>query len=150
MKLAVACDHAGFSLKGEVKDALEKLGHSVEDLGTKDASSVDYPDFAMAVARAVRSGRAELGVLICGTGVGMAMTANKFRGVRAAVCTCEFMARMSRAHNDANVLCLGERVTGPGVARAIAEVFVSTAFEGGRHARRVAKIADAEAESGHV
>jgi ribose 5-phosphate isomerase B len=148
MKIAIACDHAGLSLKREVKDALGKLGHVVEDLGTNDGTSVDYPDFAAAVARAVRDGRVERGVLICGTGVGMSITANKFAGVRAALCTCEFTARMSRAHNDANVLCLGERVTGPGVARAIAGVFVSTAFEGGRHERRVGKIRDMESEAG--
>jgi ribose 5-phosphate isomerase B len=127
-----------------VKDALEKLGHSVEDLGTKDASSVDYPDFATAVARAVRAGRVERGVLICGTGVGMAITANKFRGVRAAVCTCEFMARMSRAHNDANVLCLGERIVGLGLGAAIVAAFLEQPFEGGRHARRVQRVMELE------
>lgn len=148
MKYVIACDHAGLGLKREVSQVLGELGHAVEDLGTNGAASVDYPDFAAAVARALQSGRAERGVLICGTGVGMSIAANKFRGVRAALCTCEFMARMSRMHNDANVLCMGERVVGGGAARAIATAFASTSFEGGRHERRVAKIRGAEEESG--
>lgn len=148
MKYAIACDHAGLGLKREVAQALAELGHAVEDLGTNDAKSVDYPDFAAAVARALQEGRAERGVLVCGTGVGMAIAANKFRGVRAALCTDEFTARMSRAHNDANVLCLGERVIGAGAARAIAAAFASTGFEGGRHERRLAKIRVAEEDGG--
>ena len=147
MKLAIASDHAGLVLKREVLDALQKLGHQVEDLGAHDVTSVDYPDFAALVSRKVRDGLVDLGVLCCGTGIGMSMAANKFRGVRAAVCTSEFEARMTRLHNDANVLCLGERVIGPGQARAIAEVFVRTAFEGGRHQNRVKKIALAEDEN---
>ncbi len=148
MKYAIACDHAGLALKREVATALTELGHAVEDLGTSDSKSVDYPDFAAAVARALQEGRAQRGVLICGTGIGMSIAANKFRGVRAALCTCELTARMSRAHNDANVLCLGERVIGAGAARAIAAAFASAEFEGGRHERRLAKIRAAEQEGG--
>jgi len=148
MKIALGSDHAGLTLKREVGEALRALGHTVEDLGAFEAVSVDYPDFAGKVARAVRDHTSDLGVLICGTGIGMSITANKFRGIRAALCHTEFEARMTRAHNDANVLCLGERVVGAGVGRAIAEAFVGTAFEGGRHARRVQKITDAENENG--
>ncbi len=147
MKIALASDHAGLVLKREVAEALRALGHVVEDLGAFETASVDYPDYAGKVARALRAKEADLGVLVCGTGIGMSITANKFRGVRAALCHTEFEARMTRAHNDANVLCLGERVVGAGVGRAIAEAFVSTAFEGGRHARRVQKITDAENEN---
>jgi ribose 5-phosphate isomerase B len=146
MKIAIASDHAGLALKREVADGLVGLGHSLEDFGTHDQNSVDYPDFASQVARAVRDRRVDFGVLVCGTGIGMSIVANKYRGVRAAVCTSEFEARMARAHNDANVLCMGERVVGPGLGRAIAEAFVSTAFEAGRHEKRVRKIADAENE----
>ncbi|MBI5543589.1 MAG: ribose 5-phosphate isomerase B [Deltaproteobacteria bacterium] len=147
MRIAIASDHAGLALKKEISEGLVALQHDLQDLGTYDNSSVDYPDFASQVARAVRDGQVELGVLVCGTGIGMSIVANKYRGVRAALCTTEFEARMSRAHNDANVLCMGERVIGPGLGRAIAEAFVSTAFEGGRHQKRVQKIADAEAEN---
>ena len=147
MRIAIANDHAGLELKREVAEGLAALGHGVEDFGTHDNSSVDYPDFATRVAQAVRGGEVELGVLVCGTGIGMSIVANKYRGVRAALCTTEFEARMARQHNDANVLCMGERVVGPGLGRAIAEAFAGTAFEGGRHLRRVAKIADAEREA---
>ncbi len=146
MKIAIASDHAGLALKKEISESLTRLGHQLEDFGTHDNSSVDYPDFATKVARAVQGKQVDLGVLLCGTGIGMSIVANKYRGVRAAVCASEFTARASRAHNDANVLCMGERVVGPGLARAIAEAFVATPFEGGRHAKRVQKIADAEAE----
>ncbi|EAU64857.1 ribose 5-phosphate isomerase B [Stigmatella aurantiaca DW4/3-1] len=107
---------------------------------------MDYPDFALKVARAVASGEYALGVLVCGTGIGMSIAANKQRGVRAALCSTEFEARMARAHNDANVLCLGQRVVGAGVARSILDAFLATPFEGGRHEKRVQKIRDAEAE----
>lgn len=148
MKIVIASDHAGLALKKEVVEGLQALKHAIVDFGTHDNSAVDYPDFASQVARAVRDRQVEAGILVCGTGIGMSIVANKYRGVRAALCTSEFEARMSRAHNDANVLCMGERVVGPGLGRAIAEVFVSTPFEGGRHERRIKKIADAEAESG--
>jgi ribose 5-phosphate isomerase B len=148
MKIAIASDHAGLSLKKEISDGLAGLGHDLVDFGTHNNSSVDYPDFASQVARAVRDGQVEAGILVCGTGIGMCIVANKYRGVRAAVCTSEFEARMSRAHNDANVLCIGERVVGPGLGCAIAETFVGTPFEGGRHQRRIKKIEDAERENG--
>jgi len=146
-KVAVGCDHAGVALKIEVVKVLSARGYEVEDVGTYGNDSVDYPDFASQVARRVGTGEASFGVLVCGTGIGMSIVANKYRGVRAAVCTTEFEARATRSHNDANVLCLGERVVGVGLGRAIAEAFFDTPFEGGRHQRRVQKIADAEAEN---
>jgi ribose 5-phosphate isomerase B len=136
----VASDHAGLSLRAEVVKAAKAKGFEVEDLGPHTADSVDYPDFAAAVARAVAGGKARFGVLVCGTGIGMSMAANKVPGVRAALCRTEYEARMTRAHNDANVLCLGERVTGGGLGAAIVEAFLTTPFEGGRHARRVEKV----------
>ncbi len=150
MKVSIGSDHAGLSLKRVLLRALEELGAQVDDVGTHDAASSDYPDWAAKVAQKVASGAAERGVLVCGTGIGMSIAANKHRGIRAAVCSTEFEARMARAHNDANVLCLGERVVGPGVARTILEVFLATAFEGGRHARRVEKIGRAEEEAGRT
>ncbi|MGA9521663.1 MAG: ribose 5-phosphate isomerase B [Myxococcaceae bacterium] len=146
MKIAIACDHAGLSLKRELVDALKARGHECRDFGAHNGESVDYPDFASEVARAVRGGDVDRGVLVCGTGIGMSIVANKYRGVRAALCTSEFEARMARAHNDANVLCLGERVVGLGLGRAILEAFLDQGFEGGRHEKRVKKIHDAEAE----
>lgn len=119
---------------------LRAAGHSVDDVGTSSTESVDYPDVAIRVARAVSGGDAERGILVCGTGIGMAMTASKVSGIRAATCNDLFTARMARAHNDANVLTVGERVVGPGVAEEIVSIFVDTAFEGGRHGRRVGKI----------
>ncbi|MBL8909633.1 MAG: ribose 5-phosphate isomerase B [Archangium sp.] len=144
--IAIASDHAGFQLKGELVAELGKLAHMVNDLGPADTSSVDYPDFAVRVTDAVTGGRAELGVLICGTGTGMAITANKVHGIRAALCRTEFEARMSRQHNDANVLCLGQRVTGTGLAIEILKAFITASFEGGRHATRVEKIRAVEAK----
>lgn len=146
-KVAVGCDHAGLELKNQVAKVLGVRGFDVVDVGTFGNDSVDYPDFASQVSRMVGSKEAAFGVLVCGTGLGMSIVANKYRGVRAAVCTTEFEARATRAHNDANVLCLGERVVGVGLGVAIAEAFFDTAFEGGRHERRVQKIADAEAEN---
>jgi ribose 5-phosphate isomerase B len=119
---------------------LRELGHEVVDLGTKDATASDYPDFARHVAEIVARGEAERGLLCCGTGIGMSITANKVPGVRAAVVSDPYSARMSRAHNDANVLCLGERVVGSGIAKECLKTFLETAFEGGRHAKRVEKI----------
>ncbi len=140
MKIAIGADHAGFPLKQAVKSWLEEHGYQVDDLGTYDTSSVDYPDYAAAVAHEVAEGKAEYGILICGTGIGMSMSANKVPGIRAALCTNAYTARMSRRHNDANVLCMGARVVGVGVAESIVEAWLSEEFEGGRHARRVAKI----------
>ncbi len=147
MKLVIASDHAGLELKKVVLEAISARKLEVDDLGAFNGDSVDYPDFASKVARAVGSKAADRGVLVCGTGIGMSIVANKHRGVRAALCTTEFEAAMARAHNDANVLCLGQRVVGPGLARAITEAFLSTQFEGGRHQRRIEKISDAESEN---
>jgi ribose 5-phosphate isomerase B len=140
MRVAIASDHAGLQLKNELVAALGELKVSFEDLGTFTNESVDYPDFAAKVAEAVTTKKAELGVLVCGTGIGISISANKFHGIRAAVCTTEFEAKAARGHNDANVLCLGQRVTGFGVARGILEVFLNGTFEGGRHQRRVDKV----------
>jgi len=137
--VAIACDHAGFGLKTVLKSELESLNCVVEDLGTNDTASVDYPDYAERVARAIESGRAERGVLICGTGIGMSMAANRFRAVRAAACHDAVSARLTRKDNDANVLCLGARLIGEEVAKDCLRVFLATPFEGGRHVRRVAK-----------
>lgn len=143
--VAIAADHAGVQLKAELVTELGKLGHQVTDLGPADTTSVDYPDYATRVTDAVTRGSATLGVLICGTGMGMAITANKVKGIRAALCRTEFEARMSRQHNDANVLCLGQRVTGGGLAIEILKAFLTANFEGGRHAARVDKIRQVEA-----
>jgi len=140
MKIAIGSDHAGFALKEHVRAQAGAAGHEVADLGTSSGESVDYPDFAAKVALAVARGEAERGIVICGTGLGVAMTANRFRGVRAAPCTGEFAAEMARRHNDANVLCLGGRLVTKELAERIVDVFLSSPFDGGRHARRVAKI----------
>ena len=138
--VVIASDHAGYRLKLELVKALETAGHPVEDLGTHDEGSADYPDFAHLLCAAIVEGRFSRGVLVCGTGLGMSMAANRHSGIRAAVCTGTYAARMTRAHNDANVLCLGSRIVGPGVAEDILETFLATEFEGGRHSRRVGKI----------
>jgi len=132
----LGADHGGYQLKDAIKDHLLATGHTVFDHGVDGPASVDYPLFAQAVCGNVRLGSA-LGILICGTGQGMAMTANKQPGIRAALCTDEFTARMSRQHNDANVLCLGGRVLGQGLALSIVDAFLASEFEGGRHLRRV-------------
>jgi len=136
----VGSDHGGLDLKETVISVLRSLGHEVDDLGTYDRNSCDYPDYAQKVAEGVAAGRYDRGVLICGTGLGMSIAANKVPGIRAAVCNEIYMARMARAHNDANVLCLGARVVGPGVAEEIVRTFFTVEHEGGRHARRVEKI----------
>jgi ribose 5-phosphate isomerase B len=143
-RIVAGSDHAGLLLRAEVVRIAREKGFQVEDLGPFGADSVDYPDFARKVAEEVAAGRARLGILVCGTGIGMSIAANKVKGVRAAVCRSEYEARMARAHNDANVLCLGERVTGLGLGGAIAAEFLSQPFEGGRHERRVKKIGDLE------
>jgi ribose 5-phosphate isomerase B len=142
--IVIASDHAGVELKARLVAAARAAGHEITDLGPADTGSVDYPDFAHRVAAAVAAGEAERGVLICGTGIGMSMTANRHPGVRAALCHDAFTAEMARRHNDANVLCLGARVTGTGVAEQVLTVFLATGFEGGRHQRRVARIDCAE------
>lgn len=139
--IAIAADHAGFDLKEVLKSELADLGCEVLDLGTSGPQSVDYPDFATAVARALADGRASRGVLVCGTGIGISIAANRHRHVRAALCHDSSSARLARAHNDANVLALGARLIGPEVAKDCLRTFLSTPFEGGRHAARVAKLA---------
>ncbi len=143
--VALGADHAGFSLKEDLKAWLVAEGHRVIDFGTHSPDSVDYPDFAGQVGRAVTGGQAERGLLVCGTGTGMAIAANKIAGVRAAACGDTFVARMSREHNDTNVLTLGARLIKKDDAVEIVQTWLGTAFAGGRHARRLEKIAGLEA-----
>lgn len=144
MVVAIGSDHAGVELKEEIKALLMEAGLECRDFGTNDMKSVDYPDFGECVSVAVSKGEVERGILICGTGIGMSIVANKFPGVRAALCAEPFSARMSRLHNDANVLVIGGRVTGKALARDIAKVWLETPFEGGRHGDRLKKIAGIE------
>lgn len=147
MKIALGSDHAGYEAKEAIAGWLADLGHEVDDQGTGGDDSVDYPDFAERVARSVAESSVDLGILVCGTGIGIGIAANKIRGVRAATCHDEFTARMSRAHNDANVLCLGSRVLTAERMRPIVEEWLATGFEGGRHQRRLDKIARLEEEA---
>ena len=140
MHIALGADHAGYLLKNAIAAGLTAQGHTVEDLGTSSAESVDYPDYAEKVGHLVAAGRADRGILVCGTGLGMSMAANKITGIRAAVVYDTECARLAREHNDANVLCLGARVTTPEQALALVAVFLDTPFAGGRHQRRVDKI----------
>lgn len=140
MRILVGSDHAGFELKEAVKKYLGEAGHQVEDRGVFSTDSSDYPEQAAEVAQGVAQGRAEIGVLVCGSGVGMSMTANRFKGVRAVLACNPEYARMGRRHNDANLLCLGQRFTPTDQALEILQVFLAEPFEGGRHARRTAKI----------
>lgn len=139
-KCYIATDHAGYALKAYVKDYVTSLGHEIVDLGPDSADRVDYPDFAKKCAEAVLADKDSFGILICGTGIGISITANKFQGIRAALCHDHYTAKLTRQHNDANILCFGERVVGKGVIEEMIKVFVNTEFEGGRHAGRVAKI----------
>jgi len=140
MKIVAGSDHAGYAGKEHLKGWLAARGHEVIDLGTHGPASVDYPDFAARVARAVAAGEAPLGLLLCGTGIGVSIAANKIRGIRAAHCTDPYQASMARQHNDANILCLGGRVTGFGLMEATLESFLGHGFEGGRHQARIEKI----------
>jgi ribose 5-phosphate isomerase B len=141
MKIIIGSDHAGFDLKNSFKELLaHELGYEVSDAGAYSSDSVDYPDIAQKVAIAVASGEYEKGVLICGSGIGMSIAANRFRGVRAALCHDHFTAELSRRHNNANILVVGARVTGEGLALEILKVFLKTEFEGGRHKMRIDKI----------
>jgi len=137
MKIALASDHAGFELKKEIKKYLSKEGMEVLDLGTDSAASVDYPVFGKRCAEAVISGEADKGIVICATGIGISIAANRVKGIRCALCTDTNMALMTRKHNDANMLALGGRTAATGIALEIAKVWLSTEFEGGRHQRRV-------------
>jgi ribose 5-phosphate isomerase B len=139
-RVIAGSDHAGITLRGEVVRAAGEAGFQVEETGPRPGEKADYPEQARRVAEVVAAGRARFGILVCGTGIGMSMAANKVRGIRAAVCTTEFEARMARAHNDANVLCLGQRVIGAGLCDGIVRAFLATEFEGGRHAVRVGMI----------
>src|SRR5690625_3815429 len=144
MKIALASDHGGLNIKAEIKALLEDLGYDYEDFGCHCADSVDYPDYALPVARKVAEGVFDRGILICGTGIGMSITANKVTGIRCALVHDTFSAKATREHNDSNILAMGERVIGPGVAREIAQVWLETAFAGGRHERRLQKVKQAE------
>ena len=146
MRIAIGSDHAGFALKTHLIGLLGELGHEAIDLGTDSEEPVDYPAFCAAVGRAVVTGKADRGIVLGGSGQGEQLAANKVKGVRAALCNDLFTARLSRQHNDANVICLGERLTGTDVAKEAVEVFVATAFAGGRHAGRLAQIAALEHE----
>lgn len=144
MKVAIGCDHGGLHLKQDIKELLLSLGHEVEDFGTHSTESCDYPDIAESVAHAVVDGNADRGILICGTGIGIGIAANKIPGVRAALCHDTFSAHASREHNNANILTMGERIIGPGLAKDIVTIWMGTEFEGGRHSRRVEKISALE------
>jgi ribose 5-phosphate isomerase B len=140
-RIALGADHAGFALKERVRAYLASKGHEVEDLGPTTPERVDYPDYAERVAARVAANKADFGFLMCGTGLGVAIAANKVRGIRAATCNDTLSAHFARAHNDANVLAMGGRLTDEATARKIVDIWLSTEFEGGRHARRVEKIA---------
>lgn len=143
-RISLGADHAGFVLKKEIKTLLEKLGCDVLDRGAHNGDRVDYPDYAAVVAKDVQDGNANYGIICCGTGIGMAITANKFRGIRAASIVDEYSLLMARKHNDLNVLCLGSRVIGGGTAMLLVETFLKTDFEGERHQERLDKITELE------
>ena len=145
MKIAVACDHGGLNLKNAVIEFVKKLGHEVEDFGTYTNASCDYPDFAAAAAEAVANGKCERGILVCSSGIGVSIVANKVPGVRCAHCHDTYCAKYTRLHNDANMIAFGEKVVGVGLMEEMVSIFLTTEFEGGeRHERRVAKIAELE------
>lgn len=139
-KIAIGSDHAGFRLKSKIADWLSEAGHEVLDLGTTGTDSVDYPDYGRRVGEAVAAGKADRGIAVCGSGIGISMAANRVPGARAALCMNGLMARLSRQHNDANILALGERLIGEAAARDCIDEFLSTPFEGGRHGARVEKL----------
>ncbi|MBA2325429.1 MAG: ribose 5-phosphate isomerase B [Actinobacteria bacterium] len=147
MRIAIGSDHAGFRLKEHLKQVLKEDGNEVDDLGTDSGESVDYPPICAAVGRAVAAGRAERGIVLGGSGQGEQLAANKVRGVRAALCNDLYTARLSREHNDANVLSMGGRIVGEGLADEIVRLWLATRFAGGRHARRVGQITDIENET---
>jgi ribose 5-phosphate isomerase B len=140
MRIAIGADHAGFTLKNDLRDALRAAGHEVADLGTDSTASTDYPDYALIVARQVAAGEADRGVLVCGTGIGMSIAANKVHGIRAALGTNPEEVRLVREHNNANVLTFGEKFIDAPAAERLTKIFLETPFEGGRHERRVEKI----------
>ena len=144
MKIALGCDHGGYELKEFVKTVLEKLGHTYEDFGCTSADSCDYPDFGGAAAKAVAAGECQRGIVICTTGIGISIAANKVKGIRCALCGDVLSAELTRRHNDANMLAMGAGIVGAMTAERIVDVFLNTPFEGGRHARRVGQIAALE------
>lgn len=145
MKVALAADHGGFRLKDEIKKLLESMNIEVEDFGCNCEDSVDYPDYALPVAEKVAAGEFDRGILVCGTGIGMSIAANKVKGIRCALVHDTFSAKATREHNDTNVLAMGERVIGPGLALDVVKIWLETEFTGGRHARRVEKVMEIEA-----
>ncbi len=142
--IAIGCDHGGYELKNAILEHLKERGEEVLDLGTYNGEAVDYPEIAVKVCAEITSGKCRLGILCCGTGIGMSLAANKIKGIRAAACRETFSAEFTRRHNDANVLCLGGRVIGQGTALKMTDLFVDTEFEGGRHQRRVDMISALE------
>lgn len=144
MKIVLACDHGGFELKEAIKEHLEKNNYNINDIGVYNTNSVDYPDFGKKAAEMVVSKEVDRGIIVCGTGIGISIAANKVKGIRCALCTNEFMAKMSRMHNNANMLALGERVIGKGLALDMVDIWLSTEFEGGRHENRVNKLMEIE------
>ena len=142
--ISIGCDHGGFELKNIIIEHLKNRGIEVKDCGTYTPDSVDNPEIALKVTADITSGASEKGILVCGTGIGMSIAANKVHGIRAAVCTDHFSTKFTRLHNDTNVLCLGGRVVGPGVALELVDLFIDTEFEGGRHQRRVDMVMDIE------
>lgn len=147
MKIALGCDHGGLNLKNAIKKHLEENNYEVEDFGTYSTDSVDYPDYAKKAAVAVANGEADCGILVCGTGIGIGISANKVKGIRCATVGDTFSARMTKAHNDANMIALGERVTGIGLGLDIVDAYLNSEFEGGRHQRRIDKMMEIELES---
>ncbi len=144
MKLAIGCDHGGFELKQEIIKFLESEGHEVKDFGTHSTESCDYPDISLSVAEAIVAKEFELGILVCGTGIGIGIAANKVPGIRAALCSDTFSAHATRQHNNANILTMGQRVVGTGLALDIVKTFISSEFEGDRHQKRIDKISAIE------
>ncbi len=142
MKIAIGADHGGFTLKGELSRFLDKIGYELIDVGCYSEESIDYPDVAVELSKKIFDGECTRGILICGTGIGMSIAVNRDRRIRAALCHDEYTARMSREHNDANVLCLGARVIGAGVAESLVATWLETEFSGGRHQRRISKMSD--------
>ncbi|WP_026825076.1 MULTISPECIES: ribose 5-phosphate isomerase B [Exiguobacterium] len=146
MKIAIGADHGGFNLKKEIVALLEELGHEYKDFGTHSAESIDYPDVAIPVAEAVAAGEFDRGILICGTGIGIGIAANKVKGIRAALVHDSFSAKATRQHNDSNIMTMGERVIGPGLALDLVTTWLDTNFEGGRHSNRVGKMSAYESK----
>ena len=147
MKIAVGCDHGGLEHKNAIAEHLKERGFEIRDFGIYESHPVDYPDIAYPLAKSVAAGECDLGILVCGTGIGMSLAANKVKGIRAAACSEHFSAKYTRLHNNSNILCLGGRVIGVGTAVELADLFVDTEFEGGRHQKRIDKVMAIENEN---